>query len=83
MSSRYSSTKRFVFRFLEEDIDGETLLLLQHDDIVQIFPRIKDRVKFVNLRSKLISDLNEQQEDVGEVPSNFIDLTLSYNHPNA
>ncbi|CAF1325965.1 unnamed protein product, partial [Rotaria magnacalcarata] len=49
-----------------EDIDGETLVLLQNNDIMNIFPRIKDRVKFIDLRSKMISNLNEQDENNDE-----------------
>ncbi|CAF2958839.1 unnamed protein product, partial [Rotaria sp. Silwood2] len=44
-----------------EDIDGTTVALLQQNDLIQIFPRIKDRVKFVDQRTKLILDFNEQQ----------------------
>ncbi|CAF4313498.1 unnamed protein product, partial [Rotaria magnacalcarata] len=49
-----------------EDIDGETLVLLQNNDIMHIFPRIKDRVKFIDLRSKLISNQNEEDENNNE-----------------
>ncbi|CAF1422721.1 unnamed protein product, partial [Adineta steineri] len=45
----------------EEDIDGATLALLQHNDLIQIFPRVKDRVKFVDQRAKLILHYNDQQ----------------------
>ncbi|CAF4397044.1 unnamed protein product, partial [Adineta steineri] len=44
-----------------EDIDGATLALLQHNDLIQIFPRVKDRVKFVDQRAKLILYYNDQQ----------------------
>ncbi|CAM4827088.1 unnamed protein product, partial [Rotaria magnacalcarata] len=54
------------FCVLDEDIDGETLVLLQNNDIMNIFPRIKDRVKFIDLRSKMISNLNEQDENNDE-----------------
>ena len=37
------------------------MALLQQDDIIQIFPRIKDRVKFVHRRTELISNLNEDE----------------------
>ncbi|CAF4377464.1 unnamed protein product [Rotaria socialis] len=59
-----------------EDIDGATLALFQHNDNIQIFPRIKDRVKFVDLRTKLISNLIEQDEKNSENTSNLFDLTL-------
>ncbi|CAF1646495.1 unnamed protein product, partial [Adineta ricciae] len=45
-----------------EDIDGATLALFEQNNINQIFPRIKDRVKFTHERAKLIASLNEQQE---------------------
>ncbi|CAF4064235.1 unnamed protein product [Rotaria sordida] len=32
----------------QEKIDSSRLVLLQHNDIVQIFPRIKDHVKFID-----------------------------------
>ncbi|CAM4939601.1 unnamed protein product [Rotaria socialis] len=60
----------------DEDIDGATLALFQHNDNIQIFPRIKDRVKFVDLRTKLISNLIEQDEKNSENTSNLFDLTL-------
>ena len=52
---------------IEEDIDGSTLVLLQHNDIVQIFPRIKDRVKFIGQRTKLISNITEQRQSSNSV----------------
>ncbi|CAF1498990.1 unnamed protein product, partial [Didymodactylos carnosus] len=61
----------------EEDIDGETVALLQQNDIVQIFPRIKDRVKFIDLRAKLILNLIEQNENKGETTTNLFNLTSS------
>ncbi|CAF1288923.1 unnamed protein product [Rotaria sordida] len=62
-----------------EDIDGSTLILLQHNDIAEIFPRIKDRVKFVDQRTKLILNLNEQNEntDGTTTTTNIFDLTSS------
>ncbi|CAM4810212.1 unnamed protein product [Rotaria magnacalcarata] len=53
----------FLF-VIEEEIDGPTLVLLQHDDIVQIFPRIKDRVKFIDQRAKLTSNLTDQCQNI-------------------
>ncbi|CAF4178390.1 unnamed protein product, partial [Rotaria sp. Silwood2] len=63
-----------------EDIDGSTLVLLQHNDIAEIFPRIKDRVKFVNQLAKLTSNLNEQNENTDgttTTTTNVFDLTAS------
>ncbi|CAF4312263.1 unnamed protein product, partial [Rotaria sp. Silwood2] len=61
-----------------EDIDGSTLVLLQHNDIAEIFPRIKDRVKFIDQRTKLTSNLNEQNENTDATPAtNVFDLTPS------
>ncbi|CAF1348898.1 unnamed protein product [Rotaria sordida] len=50
-----------------EDIDGATVLLLQQEDIVKIFPRIKDRVKFVDERKKLIENFKEHRTDTDEI----------------
>jgi hypothetical protein len=69
--------KIYFSLLLDEDIDGQTLALLQQNDIMLIFPRIKDRVKFVDLREKLISNLNEEHEDIDETAGHFFDLTLS------
>ncbi|CAF4695721.1 unnamed protein product, partial [Rotaria socialis] len=71
----YALSSRSLF-LIGEDIDGATLALFQHNDIIQIFPRIKDRVKFVDLRTKLISNLIEQDEKNSENTSNLFDLTL-------
>jgi len=70
-------TERPVLFYLDEDIDGGTLALLQHNDIVQIFPRIKDRVKFVDQRAKLILNFNEQDENNHGTRSNQFDSTSS------
>ncbi|CAF1293238.1 unnamed protein product [Rotaria sordida] len=51
----------------DEDIDGATVLLLQQEDIVKIFPRIKDRVKFVDERKKLIENFKEHRTDTDEI----------------
>ncbi|CAF1935955.1 unnamed protein product, partial [Rotaria magnacalcarata] len=56
----------YLVEQIHEDIDGETLVLLQNNDIMHIFPRIKDRVKFIDLRSKLISNQNEEDENNNE-----------------
>ncbi|CAF4940556.1 unnamed protein product, partial [Rotaria socialis] len=71
----YALNSRSLF-LIGEDIDGATLALFQHNDIIQIFLRIKDRVKFVDLRTKLISNLIEQDEKNSENTSNLFDLTL-------
>ncbi|CAF2147379.1 unnamed protein product, partial [Rotaria magnacalcarata] len=62
--NQYINQTDSVFEY--EDIDGETLVLLQNNDIMHIFPRIKDRVKFIDLRSKLISNQNEEDENNNE-----------------
>ncbi|CAF4021138.1 unnamed protein product [Rotaria sp. Silwood2] len=64
---------------IHEDIDGSTLVLLQHNDIAEIFPRIKDRVKFVNQLTKLTSSLSEQNENIDgtTTTANAFDLTSS------
>ena len=49
--------------YLDEDIDGSTLVLLQHNDVCEIFRRIKDRVKFIDQPIKLISSRNSQREN--------------------
>ncbi|CAF4562808.1 unnamed protein product, partial [Rotaria magnacalcarata] len=56
----------YINLLTHEDIDGSTLVLLQHNDIAEIFPRIKDRVKFIDQRAKLASNLNEQNENTDE-----------------
>jgi hypothetical protein len=54
------------------------LVLLQHNDIAEIFPRIKDRVKFIDQRAKLASNLNEQNENADETTTiNVFDSTSS------
>ncbi|CAF4055395.1 unnamed protein product [Rotaria magnacalcarata] len=61
-----------------EDIDGSTLVLLQHNDIAEMFPRIKDRVNFVNQLAKLTSNLNEHNENTdGTTTVNAFDLSSS------
>jgi hypothetical protein len=62
--------------YLDEDIDGETLVLLQQEEILKIFPRIKDRVKFVDLRAKLIANSKEQHTDADEITGNLFESTL-------
>ncbi|CAF4580412.1 unnamed protein product [Rotaria socialis] len=62
--NQYINQTDSVFEY--EDIDGETLVLLQNNDMMHIFPRIKDRVKFIDLRSKLISNQNEEDENNNE-----------------
>ena len=49
--------------YLDEDIDGSRLVLLQHNDVCEIFSRIKDRVKFIEQRIKLVSSRNTQCEN--------------------
>ncbi|CAM4839800.1 unnamed protein product [Rotaria magnacalcarata] len=49
--------------YLDEDIDGSTLVLLQQNDVCEIFPRIKDRVKFIDQRLKLVSSCNSPSEN--------------------
>ncbi|CAF1297592.1 unnamed protein product [Adineta steineri] len=61
----------------EEDIDGATLALLQHNDLIQIFPRVKDRVKFVDQRAKLILYYNDQQASKDAATLGVSDSTLS------
>lgn len=63
---------------IEEEIDGPTLVLLQHDDIVQIFPRIKDRVKFIDQRAKLISNLTDQCQSSNAITNSFLIEYLSF-----
>lgn len=53
------------------------MVLLQQNDISQIFSRIKDRVKFVDQRTKLISNLNEQNENGNATTNNLFDLISS------
>ncbi|CAF4075964.1 unnamed protein product, partial [Adineta steineri] len=60
-----------------EDIDGATLALLQHNDLIQIFPRVKDRVKFVDQRAKLILYYNDQQANKDAATLGVFDSTLS------
>ena len=62
---------------LDEDIDGQTLVLLQQSDISQIFPRIKDRLKFVDRRKKLISTLNEPINNIDEPTNRPFNSTFS------
>ncbi|CAF1297631.1 unnamed protein product [Adineta steineri] len=61
----------------EEDIDGATLALLQHNDLIQIFPRVKDPVKFVDQRAKLILYYNDQQANKDAATLDVSDSTLS------
>ncbi|CAF1163253.1 unnamed protein product [Adineta steineri] len=61
----------------KEDIDGATLALLQHNDLIQIFPRVKDRVKFVDQRAKLILHYNDQQASKDAATLGVSDSTLS------
>ncbi|CAF4130304.1 unnamed protein product [Rotaria magnacalcarata] len=69
---------RFFLIFIHEDIDGSTLVLLQHNDIAEMFPRIKDRVNFVNQLAKLTSNLNEHNENTdGTTTVNAFDLSSS------
>ncbi|CAF3847856.1 unnamed protein product, partial [Rotaria sp. Silwood1] len=60
-----------------EDIDGATVLLLQQEDIVKVFPRIKDRVKFVDERKKLIENFKEHLTDTAEITGNLFKSALS------
>lgn len=53
------------------------MVLLQDNDITQIFPRIKDRVKFVDQRKKLILKLNEQNENTDGTTTNPFDSSSS------
>jgi hypothetical protein len=53
------------------------VVLLQQNDIAQIFPRIKDRVKFIDSRAKLIVNLNEQTKNNGGTTNNPFDLISS------
>ena len=57
------------------------MVLLQHNDIVGIFPRIKDRVKFVDLRAKLIADLNDQHVNTDRITTNSLDIQSSSQCP--
>lgn len=50
---------------------------MQQDDIVKIFPRLKDRVKFVDQRTKLIEKLKEHRTDTDEFTSNLHESILS------
>ncbi|CAF1521470.1 unnamed protein product, partial [Adineta steineri] len=54
-----------------------TLALLQHNDLIQIFPRVKDRVKFVDQRAKLILHYNDQQASKDAATLGVSDSTLS------
>ncbi|CAF3691429.1 unnamed protein product [Rotaria socialis] len=49
--------------YLDEDIDCSTLVLLQQNDVCEIFPRMKDRVKFIDQRLKLVSSCNSPSEN--------------------
>ena len=51
--------------------------MLQHNDICGIFPRIKDRVKFIDSRTKLISSLNDQHVDISTITNNAFDSAVS------
>ncbi|CAF1521050.1 unnamed protein product, partial [Rotaria sordida] len=62
-----------------EKIDSPTLILLQHNDIIQIFPRIKDHVKFIDQRIKLISNLTKQRENVLNENNTSTSLLLNEN----
>ncbi|CAF1447139.1 unnamed protein product [Adineta steineri] len=75
----YRSTEyRFTLtNILEEDIDDATLTLLQHNDLIQIFSRVKDRVKFVDQRTKLILHHNDQQANRDAATLDVFDSALS------
>ncbi|CAF3495494.1 unnamed protein product [Rotaria socialis] len=78
-SSLDSFLSNNFFLCLDEDIDGATLLLLQQEDIVKIFPRIKDRVKFVDQRTKLIESFKEHDPDTDEIT----DVTHHHDLPDS
>ena len=71
------SKQKIYFSILDEEIDGSTLALLEENDICQIFPRIKDRVKFIDRRKKLISTLNESTANIDETTNHLFSSTLS------
>lgn len=72
-----SPTNCFLCIILEEDIDGQTLALLQQSDICEIFPRIKDRVKFIDYRTKLISSSKDQNLIINTIATNTSNSVLS------
>ena len=41
--------------------------------LFKIFPRIKDHVKFIDQRIKLVSNITEQRQSVNAVTSSFFD----------
>ncbi|CAF3060653.1 unnamed protein product [Rotaria sp. Silwood2] len=67
----------YINMLTHEDIDGATLVLLQPDDIVKIFPRLRDRVKFVDQRTKLVEKFKECRTDADEFTGNLLESTLS------
>lgn len=71
------SKQKIYLSNLDEDIDGSTLALLEENDIRQMFPRIKDRVKFIDRRKKLISTLNESTDNIDETTNHLFSSTLS------
>ncbi|CAF1486793.1 unnamed protein product [Adineta steineri] len=73
-----SAEYRFTLtNILEEDIDDARLALLQQNDLIQIFSRVKDRVKFVDQRAKLILHHNDQQANRDAATLDVFDSALS------
>ncbi|CAF1477620.1 unnamed protein product [Adineta steineri] len=73
-----SAEYRFTLtNILEEDINDATLALLQQNDLIQIFSRVKDRVKFVDQRIKLILHHNDQQANRDAATLDVFDSALS------
>ncbi|CAF4162667.1 unnamed protein product [Adineta steineri] len=73
-----SAEYRFTLtNILEEDINDATLALLQQNDLIQIFSRVKDRVKFVDQRAKLILHHNDQQANRDAATLDVFDSALS------
>lgn len=51
---------------------------MQQEDIVKIFPRIKDRVKFVDQLKRLIEKFKERNADIDEITGNLFESVLLF-----